>query len=201
MSEESTPRSSPAASDPSSQDHDGYQHPRVVSPDYLQHVDGYRAMRVAMVQTAAGLKPPSGGFRGNYATLFALAKHGHTTMQFCWAFQRDIDTAVAELKADDKFHAAQWAGGSTDMLDVHLEPVKVTFWKFLNVHGVLCVALDAEVMVPTYPNHVQQEDAAVWIEVSGHSAALSLPLTHQDWHSTRWCQEVRRLDTVPPRPI
>lgn len=158
-------------------------------------------MRVAMVQTAAGLKPPSGGFRGNYATLFALAKHGHTTMQFCWAFQKDINGAVAELKADNKLHEAQWTWGSTYMLNVNLEPVKVTFWKFLNVHGVLCVALDAEVMIPTYPNDIQQEDAAIWIEVSLHPAVLLPSLTYQDRYATRARKEICRLDTVPPQPI
>ena len=163
--EELTPRSSPAASDQSLQDHEIDQHPREVSPDRFQHLDGYREMRVVMVQTAAGLKPPSGGFRGNYATLFALAKHGHTTMQFCWAYKKDITSAVAELKAEKKFELSEWKWGSTIMLNADLEEVQVTFWKFKNVHGVLCVALDAEVMVQTYPNGIQQEDAAIWIEV------------------------------------
>ncbi|KAK5948052.1 hypothetical protein OHC33_010893 [Knufia fluminis] len=176
-SEELTPRSSPAASDESLRDHEIYQHPRVVSPDRAQ-IDGYRQMRVAMVQTAAGLKPPSGGFRGNYATLFALAKHGHTTMQFCWAYKKDINSAVAELKAEKKFQDSEWTWGSTYMLDTNSEQVKVTWWKFKNVHDVLCVALDAEVMIPTYPNNIQQEDAATWIETGERPARAQL---YADW--------------------
>lgn len=179
-SEELTPRSSPAASDESLRDHEIDQHPRIVSPDRTQQIEGYRPMRVAMIQTAAGLKPPSGGFRGNYATLFALTRHGHETMQFCWAYKKDINSAVAELKAEKKFEMSEWDWGKADMVDANLQPVEVTYWKFKNVHGVLCIALDAEVMISTYPNHIQQEDAAIWIEVSSSQPAISSLLTDQD---------------------
>jgi len=173
-SEELTPRSSPAASDESLQDHEIDQLPRVVSPDHGQEINTYREMRVAMVQTAAGLKPPSGGFRGNYATLFALAKHGHATMQFCWAYRKDINSAVAELKAEKKFQVSAWKWGRTPMLNANLEEVQVTYWKFKNVHDILCVALDAEEMIPTYPNNLQQVDAATWIEVGPHTLYFML---------------------------
>lgn len=93
-------------------------------------------------------------------------------MQFCWAYKKDINGAIAELKAEKRFHEAEWTWGSTYMLNTALEQVQVTWWKFKNVHDILCVALDAEVMIPTYPNELQQEDAAIWIEVSCLSVAL-----------------------------
>lgn len=123
-------------------------------------------MRVTMVQTAAGLKPPSGGYRGNYATLLALQKYGHVTMQFCWAFEKDIYHAIAELKSSRKLSPDNFKTGTTYMLNSKLEEVLVTWYKFTNSHDIVCICLDAKVMIETYPNNLQQEDAAIMIEVS-----------------------------------
>lgn len=133
--------------------------------NYPSNLEGYRPMRVVMVQTAMGYKPPSGGYRGNYATLFALAKHGHETMQFCWAFEHEIATAKEELIALGLLKGAKWDTGKTNMLDENLKPVQVTWWSFINPHGILCTALDAAVMRVVYPNPIQATDAAKWIEV------------------------------------
>lgn len=126
---------------------------------------GYRQMRVVLVQTAMGYKPPSGGYRGNYATLCALTKYGHETMQFCWAFDYEIAAAKEEIAALGLDHEAKWDTGKTSMLDEKLKPVQVTWWSFINPHGVMCTALDAAVMRVVYPNPVQATDAAAWIEV------------------------------------
>lgn len=125
----------------------------------------YRQMRVVLVQTAMGYKPPSGGYRGNYATLCALAKYGHETMQFCWAFDHEIVAAKEEIKALGLEKEAKWDTGKTNMLDTNLKPVAVTWWSFINPHGVMCTALDAAVMRMVYPNPIQATDAAAWIEV------------------------------------
>lgn len=161
-----TPRSSPASSDASLRDHELNRRVRALSLDSPEALEGYRPLRVVMVQTAAGLKPPSGGFRGNYATLFALVKHGHSAMQTCWAFKKDINEAIAELRSQNKFAESGFTWGSTYMTDANNEKVKVTWWRFLNVHDILCVALDAETMIKTFPNHLQQVDAAIYIEAS-----------------------------------
>lgn len=126
---------------------------------------GYRQMRVVLVQTAMGYKPPSGGYRGNYATLCALAKYGHETMQFCWAFDYEIEAARKEIAALGLAKEAKWDTGKTNMLDEKLKPVQVTWWSFVNPHGVTCTALDAAVMRVVYPNPIQATDAAAWIEV------------------------------------
>lgn len=123
-------------------------------------------MRVALIQTAAGLKPPSGGYRGNYANLLALQKHGHTTLQFCWAFKKDILNAVAELKAMGVFDEQKFLSGTTAMMNSELEKVTVPWYRFTNTHDITCVALDADMMIETFPNNLQQEDAATMIEVS-----------------------------------
>lgn len=138
-------------------------------------------MRVAMIQTAAGLKPPSGGFRGNYANLLALQKHGHTTMQFCWAFKKDILNAVAELKAMGIFDDRDFVSGTTMMINSQLQEVQVPWCRFTNTHGITCVALDAEIMIQTFPNNLQQEDAATMIEVSFSILLEKLSLTCEDW--------------------
>lgn len=166
------PREGPAASDESLKDKALVEQTRELVIEDPSSLEGFRPMRVAMVQTAYGLKPPSGGFRGNYATLFALAKHGHETMQFCWATLNEISAAYAELKAVGKGKESGFDTGTTTMLNDKLEDVEVTWWTIVNAHGVLCIALDQAVMQKLYPNHIQQVDAATWIEVRGATFAL-----------------------------
>lgn len=122
-------------------------------------------MRVVMIQTAMGLKPPSGGFRGNYATIYALQRHGHETMQFAWAHVTDIDIAIAELKAKGMWNGKNIETGTTMVLNENSEELPCTWWIFNNTHGVRCVCLDADVMRYAYNNYLQQLDAAKWIEV------------------------------------
>lgn len=129
------------------------------------NLEGYRPMRVVMVQTALGYKPPSGGYRGNNATLVELAKQGHDTMQFCWAFPSEIVQVKAEILAKGLTKVAKFDTGKVDMVDENMTLTQVTWWSFVNPHGILCTALDAEVMRATYPNPLQQTDAAIWIEV------------------------------------
>lgn len=134
--EDLTPRSSPAASDESLKHHDIDQKPRKIVSDTPEPFPGYKVMRVAMCQTAAGLKPPSGGYRGNYASLFALSKHGHVTMQFCWAYKKDITHALAELREAGMLKSCGYTWGKVPMLNKQLEQVNVTWWKFTNAHGI-----------------------------------------------------------------
>lgn len=164
--EDLIPRDGPASSDESFNGDDLADRVRELVLEDPKKLKGYKPMRVVMVQTAMGLKPPSGGFRGNYATLFALQKHGHETMQFCWAHEKDILHAVAELKAKGVWRDGCMAHDTTTMLNDEEEVVKVNWWKFRNVHGVLCVCLDADIMRYVYNNYNQQLDAAEWIEVS-----------------------------------
>lgn len=131
----------------------------------LANPEDYREMRVVLVQTAMGYKPPSGGYRGNYATLVALAKYGHETMQFCWAFAYEIEAAMAEIKSLGLLDEARFDSGKTSMLNENLEAVDVNWCSFINPHGILCVCLDAAVMRMVYPNPIQATDAAAWIEV------------------------------------
>lgn len=151
-------------------------------------------MRVALIQTAAGMKPPSGGYRGNYANLLSLQKHGHTTMQFCWAFKKDILNAVAELKAMGIFDDQKFMSGTTTMLNSQLQEVQVPWCRFTNTHGILCTALDAEIMLQTLPNHLQQLDAATMIEVSFKTLAEKLSLTCKDWRNPCSCSPVYAVD-------
>lgn len=123
-------------------------------------------MTVILIQTAAGLKPPSGGFRGNYATLLALAKHGHVAIQTCWAFKNDINEAISELRQQDKWVKENFSWGYVYLPDEDMKVIKVTWWKFINVHGITCISLDADTMIKAYHNGLQQKDAATWIEVS-----------------------------------
>lgn len=159
-------RDGPASSDGSFNEDDLADHVRELVLEDPQKLKGYKPMRVVMVQTAMGLKPPSGGFRGNYATLFALQKHGHQTMQFCWAQEKDILHAAAELKAKGVWYDGCIEHDIASMLNDDEEVVEVNWWKFRNVHGVLCICLDADIMRYIYNNYVQQLDAAEWIEVS-----------------------------------
>lgn len=122
-------------------------------------------MRVGIVQTACGLKSPSGGYRGNYVTLLALQKHGHETMQTCWAHPKEITNAIAELKAAKKYNAKTFEHGTVFMLNANLQEVEVQYWRFEDVQGVYCVALDADVMLKTFENKLQQAAAKVMIEV------------------------------------
>lgn len=128
-------------------------------------LESYKPMRVVLVQTAMGYKPPSGGYRGNYATLVALAKYGHETMQFCWAFDYEIAAAREEIVALGLVKEAKFDSGKVNMLDEDLKTVEVNWWSFVNPHGVLCVALNAAIMRIVYPNPIQATDAAQWIEV------------------------------------
>lgn len=123
-------------------------------------------MRVALIQTAAGLKPPSGGYRANYATLYALSTYGHRVAQLCWAFPQDINMALAELKQAGMLYDKDIKFGKTKLTGRELNEFEVTWWKFDDVHGVRCICLDAETMLAQLPNEIQGEDAAVWIEVS-----------------------------------
>jgi hypothetical protein len=159
------PRDGPASSDESLKDVDLTEKVRELVVEDPKKLEKFQEMRVVMIQTAMGLKPPSGGFRGNYATLFALQKHGHQTMQFCWAHLSDINIATAELKEIGVWHDKYIKYGVVKMLDEHGEKVETKWWKFINVHGVLCVCLDADVMRYAYNNYLQQLDAATWIEV------------------------------------
>lgn len=154
-------------SDESLQGVDTHSKPRNLFPlDPREGIENYQQLKVVLIQTAAGLKPPSGGFRGNYATVHALSGYGHKTLQLAWAMPYDIPQAAAELKEAGKFNADEWDFGHVYMLNTALEPVKVTYWKFTDVHGVYIVALDALTMLDTLPNELQQVDAATWIEVS-----------------------------------
>ncbi|KAK5106310.1 hypothetical protein LTS08_000428 [Lithohypha guttulata] len=179
--EDTTPRTSPAASDDSLLEQEKNQHIRNVFPSSPDELEGYRPMRVALVQTAAGLKPPSGGFRGNYASLLALQKHGHMTMQFAWATRQDIYEAVAELKSAGRFSKQHFQRGTVQIFDKDSNSTPVTWTKFTNTHGILCVTLDAETMIPTYPNPLQQEDAAAFIR-TGSVPARAVPYM-------RWLQD------------
>ena len=122
-------------------------------------------MRVVIIQTAAGLKAPSGGYRGNYATLLALQKYGHTTMQFCWAYPPDIVDAIAELKVANKYNEKTFERGTVMIMNEACEKVTVRYWKFKNVHDILCIALDSVAMIPVFGNDKQQLAAKVMIEV------------------------------------
>lgn len=163
--EDITPRTSPAASDSSLLEAEKNQHIRSAYPDSPEELEGYRSMRIVMVQTAAGLKPASGGFRGNYATLLALQKYGHETMQFAWATRQDINEAIAELKSAGKFSKHDFKRGILDMFNKDEKLVQVRWTKFTNVHGIYCVTLDCETMLGIYPNELQQEDAEIMIKV------------------------------------
>lgn len=163
--EELVPLHGPASSDESFDEADLADQARELVLEDPKKLKNYKPMRVVMVQTAMGLKPPSGGFRGNYATLFALQKHGHETMQFCWAHEQDILLTVAELKAKGIYRRDSIMQRQTWMLNEVEEEVLVNWWKFRNVHGVLCICLDADIMRYTYNNYLQQIDAAKWIEV------------------------------------
>lgn len=156
----------PAKSDESLKNFEKHVKPRKLFPnDPTQGINGYKEMRVVLWQTAAGMKPPSGGFRGNYATLHSLTGHGHKTMQLVWAFEPDISDAIAELKEHKKYDKSTWEEGKVDMLNTKLETIRVKYWKFTDVHGVKCVALDADTMIETLPNELQQADAATYIKV------------------------------------
>lgn len=132
----------------------------------FNQLENYYPMRVAMVQTAAGLKPPSGGYRANYATLYALSTYGHKTMQLCWAYQRDINMAVAELKQVGNYDFKDFKRGKIQLTGRENTKFEVNWWKFTDVHGVRCICLDAETMVNQLPNEIQGQDAAMFIEVS-----------------------------------
>lgn len=141
-------------------------------------------MRVALVQTACGLKSPSGGYRGNYVTLLALQKYGHTTMQTCWAHPKEITTAIAELKYAGKYDADTFAEtfkhGTVTMLKENLEEVDVQYWRFADAQGILCVALDADVMLKTFENKLQQAAAKIMIEVGSQNLLRCCWLTSAD---------------------
>lgn len=141
--------------------------PRNPFPDNpSEGIENYKQMRVVLWQTAAGLKPPSGGFRGNYATLHSLSGYGHKTMQFCWALKNDISDAIAELKQANKYKPDEWVHSYANMLNSDLETVRIPYWKFTDVRGVYIVALDGELMLTILKNELQQIDAAEYIEVS-----------------------------------
>lgn len=163
--EDITPRTSPAQSDESLLAHEIDQKPRIVYPDSPEPLHGHKPLRVAVIQTACGLPAPSGGYRGNYATLMALQKYGHETMQTCWAYSKEIQQAIAELKAANKYDAKSFEHGTVFMLNSECEKVKVQYWKFKDIQGILCVALDAESMIPTFPNAQQQIAASRMIMV------------------------------------
>ncbi|KAL1836253.1 hypothetical protein VTJ49DRAFT_5384 [Mycothermus thermophilus] len=57
-------------------------------------------MRIFLVQTAHGLYAPSGGYRSNYGFLRQLGAYGHAVGQTCYAFDNEIDDAVAKARAN-----------------------------------------------------------------------------------------------------
>lgn len=137
-----------------------------ISIEDLFALEGYRPMIVALVQTAPGLKAPSGGFRGNYATIQTLTLYGHKTLQFVWANSREVTTAITESKLAGTFIEAEWDFGFTNMPGPNGGTQKTEWWRFVNVHGILCVALESKAMSAGYNAHCQQLDAQEWVEVS-----------------------------------
>lgn len=137
--------------------------------DYTD-IPGYKTMRVAIWQTAAGLKAPSGGYRGNYALAQALTAHGHEVLQFCSSHPGDIEDAIRDLKTARMYRPNQIKRGQMTLIDDDGQPVKVPWTKMTNIHNIRYVALDATILLDTLENTKQCEDAAVHVQV-GHSTS------------------------------
>jgi len=125
-------------------------------------------MRVFLVQTAHGLNAASGGYRSNMGFLRQLRSYGHAVAQTCYAFDDEVQEAVAKADATgvkpevQRLPDLDLGIDSKTGLERHL---RVT--KFFDEDGILNIAI-SRTLWKLYPSNEQSVDQKAYLEVWTH---------------------------------